>query len=287
MPAGARERQFEVPGLTLAAREWGEPGGLPVIALHGWLDNAGSFDRLAPLLSGMHLFALDCAGHGLSGHRSPDAAYNVWQDVPEVFAVADQLGWDRFALLGHSRGAGIASLAAGTLPKRISALALIDGGIPVPGEPEVAPGRFAKSVLRRDTLRHDRGRVFRSREEAITERSRGFTETSYEAAEILARRALREVEGGYSWFVDQRLKLESELMLSPDQVAAFMRAVEAPAIAMLASQSSLTSRPGFVDLIRQMPSVEITYLEGGHHFHLEDAVEDIAKLTQSFFSRAD
>ena len=85
-----------MPGLTLAAREWGEPGGLPVIALHGWLDNAGTFDLLAPRLEGTHLIALDCAGHGLSGHRSPDATYNVWQDVPEVFAVADLMGWERF-----------------------------------------------------------------------------------------------------------------------------------------------------------------------------------------------
>ncbi|MGD8323921.1 MAG: alpha/beta fold hydrolase, partial [Gammaproteobacteria bacterium] len=103
------ERTFDVPGLSLAAREWGTAGELPVIALHGWLDNAGSFDLLAPQLSGVHLIALDCAGHGLSGHRSPDATYNVWQDVPDVFAVASRLGWDRFTLLGHSRGAAIAS----------------------------------------------------------------------------------------------------------------------------------------------------------------------------------
>lgn len=32
------------------AKVWGPPDGKPVIALHGWLDNAGAFDNLIPLL---------------------------------------------------------------------------------------------------------------------------------------------------------------------------------------------------------------------------------------------
>lgn len=276
------ERTFNVPGLTLAAREWGAAGGLPVIALHGWLDNAGSFDLLAPRLAGAHLIALDCAGHGLSGFRSPDAAYNIWQDVPEVFAVADQLGWERFTLLGHSRGAAIASLAAGTLPARIESLVMIDGGVPVPGAADEAAQRFSESLGAREKLRADHGRVFRRREDAITERSRGFTSTTIEAAEILARRSLRPVDGGYSWFVDQRLKSESELRLAPDQIAAFLRAVAAPSLAVLASDSPLTSRDWFQSLIAEICGAQIVELEGGHHFHLEDAVDEIACRVRQF-----
>ena len=80
---------------------------MPVLATHGWLDNASTFDLLAPRLDGCEVVALDLAGHGFSGSRSPDAAYNIWEDVGDLLEVREQLGWARCNLLGHSRGAAI------------------------------------------------------------------------------------------------------------------------------------------------------------------------------------
>lgn len=62
---------------VLKAKVWGPPDGLPVFALHGWLDNAGSFDTLIPLLpKNLRIVAVDTAGHGLSDPFPPDIAYN-------------------------------------------------------------------------------------------------------------------------------------------------------------------------------------------------------------------
>ena len=51
-------------------KTWGNPQGIPVICLHGWLDNACSFDALAPLLpNDSHKFiAIELPGHGFSSH---------------------------------------------------------------------------------------------------------------------------------------------------------------------------------------------------------------------------
>jgi pimeloyl-ACP methyl ester carboxylesterase len=79
----AEETSFEIGGLRLAARVHGPADGRPVLAAHGWLDNAASFDHLAPLLPGLRLVALDLAGHGRSGHRVGDRR-EVGRVVDEV-----------------------------------------------------------------------------------------------------------------------------------------------------------------------------------------------------------
>ena len=74
-------------GLSYAGLEWGDPNGYPIVALHGWLDNALSFSVMAPFLSKYRLIALDLSGQGLSDHRSSDATYHIWDDVPQLLSL--------------------------------------------------------------------------------------------------------------------------------------------------------------------------------------------------------
>lgn len=78
--------------MQLAALEYGDPDGKPVLALHGWLDNAMSFAHLALRLQGMHIIALDLMGHGLSDHKPEGTGYQLWEAAFCVAAVAQKLG---------------------------------------------------------------------------------------------------------------------------------------------------------------------------------------------------
>lgn len=279
------EREFRLPAYRLAALEWGASGGRRVIALHGWLDNAGSFDLLAPLFPDCHLIALDAAGHGKSGRRSPDAGYNLWQDVGDVIEVAEQLGWDHFSLLGHSRGAAAATLLAGTFPNRVERLMLIEGGLPFIGEAAGAPENLAEVLERSRELRDRSGRVFASRDEAIAERVGGFSPVTSRAAELLARRSLGRVAGGWQWQADQRLKAGSEFRLTSELLAAFVGRVTAPVICVLAKDSPFGEMALYREMLGRFADIEVHRIDGRHHFHLEGAAEAIAELLAPFLAK--
>jgi pimeloyl-ACP methyl ester carboxylesterase len=237
---------------------------------------------LAPLLEDLHLIALDAAGHGLSGHRSADASYNIWQDLGDLLEVADQLRWGRFSLLGHSRGAAVATLFAGTFPGNVDTLMLLEGGLPNVGLAADAPANLAKVIESTRTLRHRKGRVYPTREQAIAERVGGFSPVSAEAAEVLARRSLREVAGGWQWQADQRLKAGSEFRLTREEVAAFLERVSAPAICVLAEESPFAGLSLYTDMLPLVANIELHRIPGRHHFHLEGQAGEIAGLLTRF-----
>lgn len=279
----SRELSFQVGDLTIAAQEWGNPGDFPVIALHGWLDNSASFDRLAPLLKNVHLVALDMAGHGQSGHRAKDCPYLIWQDVAEVFAIADQLGWQQFALLGHSRGAIVSTLVAGTFPERITHLAQIDGIRP-PGIPaERAPQQLAQSIIDSKRNAQRRNTVYQDIDSAIAARQFSGIPLSYDAAKLLITRGLREVEGVYTWTADPQLKSASGVKLSEEQWHAFIDRTTARTTLVLA-QDGLPRLKEHHEKIKSLyPQIDVVTLAGSHHLHMEENADGVAETLNTFF----
>ena len=114
-------------------------------------------------------------------------------------------------------------------------------------------------------LRGKSGRVFTERATAIAERASGFSKVTQAAAEMLARRSLREVPGGFQWHADQRLKAQSELRLTPEQVRAFARAVTAPVLLLFAEQSPFVDRPLYREMPNLFANIEVERVAGGHH----------------------
>ncbi len=280
------ERRFDLPGLSLAAQEWGPVDGLPVLAAHGWLDNAGSFDLLAPLLTGCRVVAVDAAGHGRSGFRSPDAGYSLGQDVADLLDVADALEWSSFSVVAHSRGAAVATMLAGAFPERVGRLVLIEGGIPLVDAPADAPEALARAIGERRALAGRQGRLFATRATAIAERANGFTPVTTEAAEILARRSLVEAEGGFRWHVDQRLKARSE-RATAEQIMAFVQRISAPVLMILAEHSPFAELPLYREALTWFREIETVRLPGRHHLHLEGAQDEIAARVRRFLGLAD
>jgi len=278
------EVRLRLPHLEVAAHLYGPEDGRPVIALHGWLDNAASFSRLAPLLNGVRILALDLPGHGLSDHRPAGAGYNIWDYAYDILQTAEQFGWQRFSLLGHSLGGIVSVLLAGAMPERIERLALIDGVIPYTGEAESAPRKLGEALRALLAVERKRKPVYARFDQAVAARMKGVGAVSREAAERLAQRGLMPVPGGYTWRTDPRLMLPSPLRLTLAHAQAFAQRVECPTSLIIARQGLMTDAK-VIEFIDSLP-FESHRLHGGHHLHLDDdeGAAAIAAVFNPFFA---
>ncbi|MGV9315159.1 alpha/beta fold hydrolase [Streptomyces sp. NPDC003691] len=111
-------------GRHLIAELSGDPGGRPVFLLHG---TPGS--RLGPAprgmvlyQRGMQLIAYDRPGYGESDRLAGRSVADVAQDVR---AIADDLGLERFSVVGRSGGAPHALACAALMPDRVDRTAAL------------------------------------------------------------------------------------------------------------------------------------------------------------------
>jgi pimeloyl-ACP methyl ester carboxylesterase len=277
-----RPLNVRVDGLNYAGLEWGDSEGYPILCLHGWLDNALSFSVMAPYLSRYRLIALDLSGQGLSDHRSPDGTYHIWDDIPQLLAVIESMDLPSLAVLGHSRGAAIAVLLATALQARCSHLILLDGMLPSPVSSESAAQQFLQAQKDRQSLDARPPRLFPDIEAFVSARQRlGFSEQS---ARILARRALREVQGGWVLTHDPRLNHASAVKLSREMCAAFYEALTINTLALMADEG-LRKRGGLsasLEAVKDIADCTVEAVPGSHHTHMEEGASYVADRVAAF-----
>jgi pimeloyl-ACP methyl ester carboxylesterase len=115
--------------------------GDAVLFVHSLAGNAGHWSgQLEPLRKTRRAVAFDLRGHGRSD-APKNEDYAIENVAGDVRAVADSLGLERFALVGHSYGAAVALTYAAGHPERVTRLLLADpigDGTQIP-EAEIRP----------------------------------------------------------------------------------------------------------------------------------------------------
>lgn len=271
-----REFALDTPHGRLAALRGGE--GERVLALHGWLDNAASFVPLAPLLPAIEMVALDLPGHGRSGHLPAAAEYSLAGTVHAVLDAADALGWERFAVLGHSMGAAIGSILAAAAPERVARFVAIEALGALADREERTAQRLREAVAARRALAGKRLRTFPDLDTAVRARMQANA-LSEPVARLLVERGTRAVDGGWCWSTDQRLTISTATRMTEGQVRDLLRHVECPVRAIFAAPA----QPYFPEPLRSEraalpPRGEHVVLAGGHHLHMEQPEEVAAAI---------
>jgi pimeloyl-ACP methyl ester carboxylesterase len=267
-----------------------QPGaGVPIIALHGWLDNAASFSPLAPLLDGARVVAIDLPGHGHSDHLPAAAGYHMADNPRWVMALADALGWQRFVLLGHSMGAAASAISAAAAPSRVAGLVLIDGLGPIAFTPEQELARLRQLLDRPHSTPLERPkpqRPFETLEVAVKLRQQlGHFTISSEAARIIIERGMQALDGGgYLWRHDPRLKRPGTHYYTEEQVMGMLRGVEAKTLLVSADHGAFKGWKSFERRKACIADLEHVILPGGHHLHMEQA-QAVAAVINPFLAR--
>ena len=277
------ERRFELSsGLTMAARVHHPGAPRRLLAVHGWLDNAASFDALAALLPDCEIVAVDLIGHGRSSHRPAGAWYHYVDDLDELVEVLDQLGWAHSIWLGHSLGGALLSLLAAVRPQRVERLLLIESAGPLSGEAAQAADRLRQAMDDRAAWRQGkRLRVFPDVETAVMAR-RQAGDLSPAAARALVERGVEAVDGGWRWSTDTRLRMASPFRIDGSHIDAVLRGIACPVLLLLADPPL-----PFMDAAQRaarlsaLASAQRHDFPGHHHLHMETP-EPLASAIRRF-----
>ncbi len=251
----------EVDGARIHYLAWGEPGRRGLVFVHGGAAHAHWWTHVAAAYARQYrVVAIDLSGHGDSEHRS---AYSLEQWAAEVMAVAGDAGIEGPpVIVGHSMGGMVTIATAALHPDDVAGVVVVDSPV-VEVDQEVGAAQAGQAF--------GVPRLYATRDEALGRFRTVPPQRNYLSYVMhhVARRSLREVEGGWSWKFDHNLF---------SAFTGHIRTIAVPYLpkvrcrfALLRAQYGLVTadigESMYVALGRNAPVVELP--EAGHHGMLD------------------
>ena len=284
-----REHTLDVRGLPIHYLEWGEPASEPLLLVHGFLDQAWSWQQFVTsiqkkLTRPLWIVAPDCRGHGDSGWVGAGGYYHFPDYVFDVDCVIKALGVREFRLIGHSMGATIAFLYAGTFPKRVSKLVLVEGIGPLGMNFSDAPKRMEKWI----TELHERGRhhfrEYASVEAGAVQLQHTNPRLKGELALDLARAGMKPtLKGKWVWKFDPLHRTTAPQPFYSAQAIEFLQRIECPVLIVEGELSRHTQRPDKQQRLEAIARRNLIQIAGAGHMIHQDNPESLAGAVAKFF----
>ncbi|XP_014227837.1 probable serine hydrolase [Trichogramma pretiosum] len=118
--------QVDVPWGKIDGKLWGSGNKQPILAVHGWMDNAGSFDHIAPLIENHPILAIDLPGHGKSSWLPRGIPYDDKIYMIALRTIIKKFGWSKVKLLGHSMGGVMCFNYSRLFPEEVQFVVALD-----------------------------------------------------------------------------------------------------------------------------------------------------------------
>ncbi|XP_011141787.1 probable serine hydrolase isoform X2 [Harpegnathos saltator] len=289
----AEEIKIPMPWGHISGKWWGPKELQPIVALHGRQENAGTFDRLIPLLSkDISVLCLDMPGHGLSSHYPKSQFYYVhWDGVILLRRIVKYFKWNKVSLLGHSLGGAISFLYAASYPDEVNHLISLD--IVSPAVQDVTKiasltGEYIDKFLKYELLSLDNVPCYEYDEMLDIVYKAYDGSITKESAEILMKRGIEPAysRGKYVFSRDARLKVAFLGMPSLELVLTYASQIKCAYLNIRAVPGLKFERSEYYYAVLEKIKVqarkfEYHEVEGSHHVHL-DAPEKIVSIITNF-----
>lgn len=192
--------------------EAGAKHGKPVLLLHGWPDDASTWDNVSSRLAkhDLRLIAPYLRGFGGSVFLNEDALRTANSEILAMDAIAlmDGLGIDTFSVVGHDWGAGVTEALAVGWSDRVERMALVSS-LPRMGGLKTPSFQQAQRYWYHWFMATKRGA------EAIAENPHGFTRIQWKNW------------GPDGWFDEATFDAVSKSFDNPDWVAVTLHSYQA------------------------------------------------------------
>ncbi|KAH8418207.1 hypothetical protein KR222_000664, partial [Zaprionus bogoriensis] len=282
----------------IAGRWYGNRTERPILALHGWMDNLGTFDRLIPLLPDyLGVLCIDLPGHGRSSRLPPGMHYSVEEYIYIIARVMKEYKWHKVSLMGHSLGGVLSYFFAALAPHMVDMVVQLDIILPPTEFPGIAPMygiAMEKHLVEEERAEqnefHEPPSYTLAQMRALLAKGTSNSVPPDLGEHLLYRSVARSqlYPDKFYFSKDGRVKYYTIMPLSLPLAAEFARRIRnKPYLIIKGADSkfiSSRSNEALSILRAQNPHLEYHEVPGAHHAHLTHAAE-CAKYLIPFLRR--
>ena len=275
--------------LRLHYVDWGNPGGRPLLLVHGGRDHCRNWDwTAAAFRDDWHVIAPDLRGHGDS-QWSPDGSYTMAGYVYDLAQLIHQQRLAPVTIVAHSLGGAIALRYAGIYPETVARLVAIEGLGPPPGT--IAALRDVPIETRMDTwIQEQRGLAGRlpRRYPSIEDAFRRMQEenphlTAAQARHLTEHGVNQNEDGTYSWKFDNYVRAWFPYDMRGQDIQRLWSRITCPTL-LLYGKESRSGDPGADGRARHFPYARVAGIDGAGHWLHHDRLTVFLDTVRDFLA---
>lgn len=271
----------------IAGRWYGNRVERPILAIHGWLDNLGTFDTLIPLLPDyLGVLCIDLPGHGRSSRLPPGMHYSTVEFMYIIARVMKEYKWQKVSLMGHSLGGILCFLFTSLASHLVDMVISLDILLPLLENPKTINqwGPHIENHLLEEE-RAEKNKFSEPPSYTLAQMRKLVAQGTYDSvpsnlAQHLLYRSVAKSQlypDKFYFDKDRRVKYYSVMTLTKPLAAEFARRIKnKPYLILKAEDSpfiSQSSNEALSILGEQNPQFEYYEVPGAHHAHLTHAAE--------------